>query len=268
MWQSVPEPWRRVIDTLTSYRVISRDIDKSIARVQSRPVVQRETEYYLANISNIKTVEEFVEDRRLFNYAMKAFGLADMAYAKAFMVKALKEGVDADDALANRLVDPRYKEFVETFNFARHGDKATIFEKTRQGTVDRYLRQTIEEDAGSQNEGVRLALYFERKAATITSAFEILADPALSQVARTALGLPQSISQANIDKQAEILEERIDIESFKDPEALSKFLTRFTAMWEIENPSSPAQTSIVALAQPAEFGISVDALMAIAKMKT
>ena len=87
-------------------------------------------------------------DGRLYNYAMKAFGLQDMAYAKAFIRKALTEGVDDDDSFANKLTDPRYSDFVETFNFARHGAATTVFDRTRQGTVDRYLRQTLEEDAG------------------------------------------------------------------------------------------------------------------------
>ena len=56
-------------------------------------MVDRETKYYLENISKVKTIDEFVKDDRLFRYAMKAHGLEDMAYAKAFMVKALKEGV-------------------------------------------------------------------------------------------------------------------------------------------------------------------------------
>ena len=55
--------------------------------------MDRETKYYLENIAKVKTIEEFVKNDRLFSYAMKAHGLEDMAYAKAFMVKALKEGI-------------------------------------------------------------------------------------------------------------------------------------------------------------------------------
>ena len=126
---------------------------------------------------------------------MKAFGLEDMTYAKAFMRKVLDEGIDKRDSFANSLTDQRYREFVETFNFARYETTTTIFDRTRQGTVDRYVRQTLEEDAGAQNEGVRLALYFERKASRASvSAYSILADPALLKVVQTALGIPASAS--------------------------------------------------------------------------
>src|SRR5260221_14696157 len=99
---------------------------------------------------------------------MKASGMEDMTYAKAFMRKVLTEGTDDPKSFANTLTDPRYKTFAETFNFARSDATTTIFDRTRQGTVDGYVRQTLEEDAGQDNEGVRLALYFARNASRIT----------------------------------------------------------------------------------------------------
>ena len=136
----------------------------------------RETAYYLDNIKNVKSIDDFLADDRVFAYAMKAFGLQDMTYAKAFMRKVLTEGIADSDSFANKLADKRYREFADTFNFAEFGTTTTIFDVTRQGTVDRYVRQTLEEDAGGKDEGVRLALYFERKAADLTSPFSILAD--------------------------------------------------------------------------------------------
>lgn len=263
-----PNRERRTMNTLLSYQLISRDIATSIKRVEAQPLVSRETEYYRENIGNIKSIEEFVEDTRIFNYAMKAHGLSDMAYAKAFMVKALEGGVDDPESFANSLTDKRYKEFVKTFNFARDGEATTTFYSPTTGTIDKYLRQTLEEDAGENNEGVRLALYFERKASSIKNFYEILADPALGKVVRTALGFPESLAQADIDKQVEMFKDRIDIEDFQDPEKVDEFLQRFATLWEINNPSYTQNTSIAALfSQPAEFGISTDMLLTIAQMR-
>ena len=258
----------RLVSTYASYAAITRDLGQSLKRVQSQPTVERDTQYYLENIEKVKNIDDFVNDRRLFGYAMKAFGLADMTYAKAFMVKVLKEGIDDSESFANSLSDQKYKAFAETFNFARFGETTTIFEKTRQGTVDRYVRQTLEEDAGVSNEGVRLALYFERKAPDIKTMYGVLADGALSKVVRTSLGLPESFAMLDIDKQVEYLEKKIDIEDFKDPEALSKFLTRFTSMWEISNPTaSPISNMTVLFGQPTEFGISTDVLLTLQRLK-
>jgi flagellar basal body rod protein FlgG len=226
-----------VTSTYTSYNLIARDLPRSIERIASQPQVARESEYYLKRISEIKSIDEFMADTRVFNYAMKAHGLEDMNYAKAFMRKVLTEGVDKEDAFANQLADSKYKEFAETFNFARNGETATIFNKAQQGTVDKYHRLTLEEEAGVDNTGVRLALYFERTAPELDSVYGILADTALYEVVRTALGIPAEIAASDIDKQAEMLKSRLDIEDFKDPEKLNTFMQRFTALWELDNPS-------------------------------
>ena len=258
-----------MVSTYTSYQLITRDIDRSIDQVEKQPVTKRETEYYLANITKVKSIEDFLGDDRLFKYAMKAFGLKDMDYAKAFMKKVLTEGIEDPDSFANSLTDKRYLEFATTFDFEGYGSAATVFDRAQQGTVDKYLRQTLEENAGKQNEGVRLALYFERKAPTLTSFYQVLADPALAQVVRTVLGLPDSFASADVDKQVALFESKIDIADFKDPEKLSKFMQRFTSLWEISNPTSSAAEprSSVLFGQPAEFGISTDLMMAMQKMK-
>jgi hypothetical protein len=131
-----------------------------------------------------------------------------------------------------------------------------------------YMRQTLEEDAGKTNEGVRLALYFQRKAPNITSWYDVLADTALASVVRTSLGLPDSFATADIDKQVQLFEQKLDISDFTDPEKLGKFLTRFTSMYEIDHPTSTAVSSVsVLFAQPTSVGISTDLMMAMQQLK-
>lgn len=256
-----------MLTTLASYRFISANIERSLSNVAAQPMVERETEYYLANIENVKTIDDFLSDDRLFNYAMKAWGLEDMNYAKAFMRKVLTEGIDEDRAFANTLSDSRYKEFAEAFNFNRYGATTTIFDRTRQGTVDLYLRQTVETNAGEENEGVRLALYFERNADKIEKPLDILADKALLQVVKTALSLPDQLSLLDLDRQVEIISEKIDIEDFQDPEKLDKFLTRFAAIWEIDNPTNTQLAPNLLIGQPLEAGFSVDLLTSLQSLK-
>jgi len=176
-----------VLTTTASYRLLASDMTRSLERTAATPTVERDSVRYLDRIGTIKSIEDFLADDRVFSYAMKAFGLGDMVYAKAFMRKALEGGIDDKESFANSLADKRYRDFVETFNFARYGETATVFTRTQQGTVDKYVQQTLEESAGAQNQGVRLALYFQRKAASIDDVYDILADPALLKVVQTAL---------------------------------------------------------------------------------
>jgi hypothetical protein len=254
-----------VTTTYTSYKLITTDMSKSLDKVSKQPDVARETEYYLANIGNIKSIDDFFADSRLYNYAIKAHGLEDMGYAKAFMRKVLTEGVDSEDAFAKQLTDSRYTDLVESLNFARNGAAATSFDSAQKGVADKYMRQTLEQNAGEENAGVRLALYFERMAPTIDSGYAILADDALAQVARTIMQMPDEFAASDIDKQAAAVEQAIDLDDLKDPTKLAKLLERFTALWEIDNSSDGYDP--LAVFGSASRGISSDLLLSINTLK-
>jgi hypothetical protein len=227
-----------VLSASVSYRVISENLDRSLSNTAKRPQVAREAAHYLANIEKIKSVDDFLANDRVYKFAVKSAGLGEMAYAKAFMRKVLDGGIDDPKSFANSLADKRYREFVKTFNFTRYGATATTFERTRQETVDKYVRQTLEEEAGAQNEGVRLALYFERKAASIESPLGILADKAVLKVVQTALGISEMTAFMDVDKQAEMIRKRLDVADFKDPAKVKTFLNRFINMWDLQQSAA------------------------------
>jgi hypothetical protein len=109
-----------------------------------------------------------------------------------------------------------------------------------------YLEEAMETEAGSQNDGVRLALYFKRVAPTITNAYQILADKALTAVVQTMLGLPSSSSNADIDAQARTITNKLKLTDFQDPTKLEKLVARFSALYDLtQNSSSSGSSSSV-----------------------
>lgn len=261
--------------TYIEYSLIARDMPTAIQRVSEDNVVSRDTEYYKENIGNVKSIEEFLADDRLFNYAMKAHGLEEMTYAKGLIRKVLEGGVDDDDALANQFTDTRYADFADAFDFNKHGETATIFTSAQQDTIDKYLQQSLEEEAGESNQGVRLALYFERKmpeimdeeSSDLSIAYEILADNALADVVRTTLGIAPETATADIDIQADMILERLNLEDLNDPEEMSKFMERFTAMWEINNPTGGYSSAAQLVGSSAGYGLSADLMMSLNSLK-
>jgi len=229
----------------------------------SQADIARETKVYLERIENVKSIDDFLKDDRVFRFAMKAFGLEDMAYAKGFIRKVLKEGVDSRSAFANQLSDNRYREFAATFNFKRYGDATTIFDRTRQGTVDKYVRQVLEETAGAQNDNVRLALYFNRMASSITSPYQILADRALTQVVYKALALSATTSMMDIDAQARLISSRIDFADFKSPEKLSRFIARFAGLADLASGTGLSNSAVTLLGGSGTIGLGTDLLLAV-----
>lgn len=255
-----------MVGTLTSYQNLSRDIPSAISRVAAQPFEAREVEYFSKTIQTIKTVEDFVSDRRVFAFAMQAFGLGDMTYATAFMEKVLNEGISDDDSFANSLSDPRYREFAKAFNFESFGSAATSFDRAQVEVVDKYLRQTLEES--QDNEGVRLALYFERKAPNITSYLQILAEPAIATVVRTALGIPQSTAALDLDKQVEMISGKLDLEEFQSAEGIEKFLQKFTALYDINNPQTTDAGGVGLLfGQAGAIGIDMNTMLQIQQLR-
>ena len=242
-----------MLSTIADYQRISRDMTRSLTLTAKKPDVSRETAYYLANVGKITSIDDFLKDYRIYSYAMKAFGLSDMIYAKAFMRKVLTEGIADSKSFANKLSDPRYREFAKTFNFALLGPRATQTTAAQNGTATQYVQQVMEEDAGDQNEGVRLALYFTRKASSIKTPYQILADKALTQVVQTALGMSPNVSAADIDKQAAMLSKLINFSDFQDPAKISRFAQRFAAMWDASQASSntASNPSLILLGQAA-----------------
>src|SRR3712207_5620399 len=158
-----------MISTMTRYKMLQTNTALTKTLTQNDVMVRRDTEYYKANISKVKTIDEFVKDYRLFSYAMKAYGLEDMIYAKGFIKKLLTEGIADPKSMANKMTDTRYKEFVKAFDFAAKGDKASSEASATTEAVSKYYQQTLEKKEGEHNEGVRLALYFKRKASSIKS---------------------------------------------------------------------------------------------------
>lgn len=200
--------------------------------------IEKETAYYNETIGDIKTLSELLADERLRNYIITAYEL-DAKTSIETLRKVLTSDITDEDSVANTMGE-NYREAASAFNFmttgtiAREPASSPQTSKEILTTLDLYNRQTMELLAGNENEGVRLALYFSRKASGINSAYDILADKALAEVVRTTLGLPESFSQADIEVQARLIENKINIEDFQDQELVDKFVARFATLYDVD----------------------------------
>jgi hypothetical protein len=254
---------------VTAYKNLTTNQARSLQQVANQPGAAREIAYFQANIGKIKTVDDFVANTRIFNFAMQAFGLSDMAYAKAFMKKALNGGVSDSNSFANKLTDPRFRNFVSAFNFAANGTSTTSSSTLVSKTVANYTESLLEQQAGNQSDGLRLALNFKAQIGTVSSIYGILGNSALYQVVRTALGLPQAMSAVDIDKQAKIIGDKFNLADMKDPKKLDTFLTRFVATYDMQNTdtSSTAAGSVASLFTSGSTGVDINTLLALQSIK-
>ena len=255
-----------MVGLISSYNRLAADLTTTMKRVSAQPQIKREVEYYWANIGNIKSVDEFMGNTRIYNFALKAFGMEDMQYAKAFIRKVLKEGIDDSEAFSMQLTDQRFREFATAFNFKRYGTATTTFDRVQEGAVNMYLRNSLEAQSGEESDALRLALYFERKAGSVTGAYGILADKAVYQVVRTALGLPDALSSSDIDRQSRILSEKIDVKQLQNPAYVKKLITRFLARYEADNGSAQSAPAATILAGSGS-GIDMKMILSLQTLK-
>jgi hypothetical protein len=256
-----------VLTAAAAYQSVSRDLTRSLENVAKSPEVARESTYYLERIGNVKSIDDFMADKRLLRYALTAFGLSDVAYAGALIRRVLEGGVDNTDSLANKLVDQRYREFASTFNFVRYDKATTAFDTTQQGTVEMYKRQMLEQNTGSISEGARLALYFARQAPKVKSALGLLADKALLSVTQTTLGLSPSTSNLSIEAQQKLIGDKLDVADLKDSAKMDKFLKRFISRWDANNSSATNGLSGVVTSGLGGVAISTELLAALQKIQ-
>lgn len=233
------------------------------------------TEYQQA-IAGIDKVSDLLANRPMVNFILLAKGLDPNKVSDDFLKKIFASDLNDPKSFANTQNDPRFAEIVASFNFDSKGNVARLAMMGPQKrdqfreTQANYLEQSLEQQQGETNPGVRLALYFQRKAGEITSAYDILADKALSEVFRTTFNLPDSMAAMPIDQQAKFVDKFMKIKDLSDPAKVAKLLSRFSAMYDVKNNQSTGQVQspLLNLFQGSSSGISDATYLAIAKLRS
>ncbi len=258
-----------MLSTTASYLAIVNNQAAQQAAVAREPSVKTATAYYLAHIGNVTSISAFVNDSRLLTYALKAYGLEDQTNAKGLITKVLQGGVANAKSLANTLSDQRWRAFAKAYDFAGQGAAATSATAATTGATAGYAEQTLEDQAGTSNAGVQLALYFTRQAPGITSLYGLLADTKLLKVVQTAFGLPTSVG-ANIDAEEQTLAKHVTLADLKDPAKVKQIAQRFAAQYDASGANTSSDTSTVAqifAASSSSTGLSSDLLLSLQGLK-
>lgn len=237
-----------------------------------KTLAEEEAKYYARQMQTVDSVEAFLSDPRLVAFVLEANGIDPASVDATFMAKIFASDLEDPESFANQQADRSYRKIVASFNFGADGkvvrpDAAEI--QSRRGiyeTIDSYVRQMMEEEAGTDNAGVRLALYFERKASSVTSAYDLIADDALFEVFKVLFSLPDEISNADVDAQADMIERYLDLKDLQDPEAVAKMIVKFSVLYDADNAST-TDPALAVLTASGSAGISADLMMSLAQLR-
>lgn len=240
---------------------LSRTLDRQQAAFVASPQVQKATDYFRENVGKAMTAEALVNDRRLLQVALGAFGLDQDIDAKAFVRKVLEDGTIADGALSSRLADKRYAQLAFTFGYGNIGPRVNLT-GFADDIVARYEARQFEVAVGEQDGTLRQALNLAPALGDLLSSassqnarwFALMGNTSLRDMFETALGLPASFGALDVDQQLVTFKERAesvfgtaDLADFTQPDLREKLIRLFLVRSDIASGTAGYSAGQMAL---------------------
>lgn len=224
------------LSTSVALSVIDRNQARQLDLVASEAQTAREIDVFRDRVGQIGSVEDFVADTELFAFVMRAFDLEDQIFGKAMMRQVLSSDITDEESLAARMTDPRFRELYAEMGFESGG---TVSPNTgdpdwQERMVDRFVERRFINAQEETNADLGTALEFRLRAPEINSWYDVLKDEDVARVLQTALGLPASISNLDLDRQIEIYESKMDLADFQDLQKVASLERRFAAIADAE----------------------------------
>lgn len=237
------------IGAVAAWSIFARQGEALSARFADRRDNQADAARFREAASRIGSIQELLRDRRTLTFVLEAFQLEGEVSKTAVVRRLLTEDPASERSFANRMVDPRYREISRAFG-GREGpplaDPALV-----ERIISGAMTNRFEKAAGAGNGGLREALYFQRKAASVSNVNELMSDRAMTAVVRGALGLPEKFGLLGFEQQRRILSDRVDFAQLQDPAAVKRLVQRYL----IQSPQATAPTDPrLALLEPAGSG--------------
>ena len=125
-----------MLSTFTTYQLYTRDQSRVLDRIAAEPVNQRLADYYRKTIGDVTSVKEFMDDYKLYSYAMTAYGLEDQIDSRALIRKVLESDLADEKSFANQLSDERFGLEESTEGNRRRRFLVAAVDRRRHGRVD------------------------------------------------------------------------------------------------------------------------------------
>lgn len=257
-----------ITETAKNYIIQKTRFLKEPELTTAKTKAKTEVTYYQTEVEKMKNVDDLLKNRRVLDVVLVSKGIDPKNVSDDFLKKIFKSDMNDPKSFLNTQTDSRYKQIVASFNFDAKGNllqSGTSAVQDRghlQSTVDNYYQNELEVQQGDENPGVRLALYFERKAQTVTSAYDILGDKALLEVFKTTYQMPDGFSNMKIEQQKALVEKKLNLSDLKDPEKVKKLIQRFTVFYDMANDAAASQSAF-----SADGNISADTLATLSQLR-
>lgn len=216
---------------------------------EAQPTVARDLSVFEEQIASIKSVDDLMDNRTILTMVLSAFQLESEIDKPAMVEKILTEDPANEESLVNRLVEPRWTKLAQAMSGLKNDPYFFQNQDNVNAILEGYKTNEYEKFEGENAEGVREAMYFKRLAGDIETIEQIIADPAMMQVVRVSLGLPETFQALSFDQQVERLEAKFDVTDLQDPEKIDEIIERFLIFTQVNN-TDPTANPMLSLFQP------------------
>jgi len=255
---------------LAGWSFLQSTYNRQLETFSDSASVKNDRAYMSEKLSKPVSLDDFMSDRRLLRVTMTAFDLGGEEWKGGFIRKVLEEAATPDSTFLERLNNPAYTKFAETFAF-EDGTLSLDADKIEQ-LGENFETAAFRIAVGDVDENMRLSLNYQQKIVDIAGtgssndaiAYRILGNPPVKAVLEAALNLPSDISKQPIEKQAEILRDKLsssfgisDLSQLTDPDNVNAVIRRFHVMETVNNgPSAmtPGYTALTLLGGGQGFG--------------
>ncbi|WP_368345207.1 DUF1217 domain-containing protein [Pelagovum sp. HNIBRBA483] len=250
----------------SGWRFLKRTLDMQQNTFARSAATPRLLAHFKEKIGTTNSVEALIDDRRLLQVALGAFGLDADLNNRAFIRKILEDGTQDPEALANRLADKRYRRFAAAFARPEGGLVTARGAAFTDRIITKFQAGAFQEAVGAVDETMRLALNLQGALGDLFSEtttndarwYGIMGQPPLRRIFETALGLPASFASADIDTQHQAFKDRAraalgtdTLDALNDPDAQEKLLRLYFAREAVSSQPSSSASIALSLLQAA-----------------
>ena len=242
------------------WKFLESTFDKQFEGFTDSASVRNDREYFQEKMSSPVAIEDFLSDRRLLRISLTSFDLGGEEWKVSFLRHMMEEQADPDSSFLKRLNSPAYTAFATTFTVT--DGKISLSQDTIASLADDFERAAFRSAVGNVDNNMKLSLNYEAKVGDLVregssdeaNLYRLLGDVPTRTVLETALNLPTSWQQLDVDQQADILKERVlsvfsisKITDLANEDVMDKVLQRFHTMDSIANGQSSLSSGSVAL---------------------
>ena len=216
----------------------------------SQTAAKAATAYYQTAMAKVTSVSDVLADPKLVAYVEQAYNVPTTTTTDT--LRQILTSDVADPKSVAVTMGSNTETLSAAFDFSSTGQVAPETQgaqsKAQLDAINKaYLDNEMENEAGQQNPGIKLALYFDLNASKITSAYDILADKQLSQVFQVMQGLPATAANADVDAQAKSIAAQFNLSDMKNQTYVSSLVERFSILYDLNPPASTSPDTTVSL---------------------